>query len=155
MAISKKKMTSRVRIKDLLDESDYKAYKKLSKKRKENIKDEVGFTLNNEVNKELDQSRSPAQGGKFKKKLKDGTSSYLFDTGELRGNLLHENYRDGIEYGVFDSENAAKAYGHHTNMKGHPTLQGKVGKRQIIPEKGGNFKPKIKRKLTKKIKEFL
>lgn len=148
-------MTTKVRIKDLLDESDYKAYKKLSKNRKENIKDEVGFALNNEVNKELDQSRSPAQGGKFKKKLKDGTSSYLYDTGDMRISLMHDKFRDGIEYGLFDQDEAIKAYGHHTNMKGHPTLQGKVGKRQILPEKDGNFKPKIKRKLTKKIKELL
>ena len=148
-------MTTKVKIKELLSDQDYKAYKKLSSSKKKLIKDEVGYLLNDEVQKELDQSRSPANKGKFKKQLKDGTSSFLFDEGDLRANLIHQQYRDGIEYGLFDPDEAIKGYGHHTNMKGHPFLQGKVGTRQILPNKEGDFKPKIKRKLTKKIKELI
>ena len=37
-----------------------------------------------------------------------------------------------ITYGIEDSEQAAKAYGHQTGFKGHPTLEGTGNKREFF-----------------------
>lgn len=56
---------------------------------------------------------------------------------ELEGDMLGAlNYRiDGNEiiYGITDEDQAAKAYGHNTGMKGHKFLENKVPVRKFIP----------------------
>lgn len=117
---------------------------------KEEIKREVGEYVVREINSYLNSAKSPVDGGRYKrtkqpmgKKGRPGLSR-LFEDGDLRAAISFEEYRDGIEVGVFDSSQVGKAYGHNTGFEGHPTLAGKGYIREFIPKKDQEFDSKIK-----------
>ena len=53
----------------------------------------------------------------------------------MRSQLTYEPFRDGIEFGVFDPEEAQKADNHNKNSAKSKTTN--VPKRQFIPYKEG------------------
>lgn len=62
---------------------------------------------------------------------------------------------DNLKIGIDDELEAAKAYGHMTGMKGHPTLDGKVKKRnwfgwtdKELTEIANSIKPEVNKKNT-------
>lgn len=149
-------MTHKVRLKDYLNRQELDDFKKLGKRKQKKAIDKMANILNDGIQDYLDSSKSPASGGKFKPLLKDGTASQLFDQGDLRNSFEYEQKNYGFEFGVYEKDEAIKAYGHHTNMKGHPTLQGKVGFRQILPkDDNGKFKAPIERKMKKALKDII
>lgn len=117
---------------------------------KEAIKKEVGEYVVKEINSFLDSARSPVDGGEYKReKNKTGKKgrpglSRLFEDGDLRSSITFEEYRDGVEIGVFDGGEVPKAYGHNTGFKGHPYLSGKGYIREFIPKKDQEFDSKIR-----------
>lgn len=50
---------------------------------------------------------------------------------------------DRIRLGIFDADQAIKAYGHITGFEGHPWLDGKVEKRKLVPDEQEYFAPDI------------
>lgn len=95
----------------------------------------------------LDQSKSPVSGGRFKRLLKDGTPSLLFEEGDLRSAIVSKNRKgDEIEVGVFKSSELKKAYNHN--------IGDTLPVRQFIPDVDQNFKNKIVEPAKRKIEEL-
>ena len=99
--------------------------------------------------------KSSVKGGKWKKTLSPGYKKIKSKvapgvpnmelTGDMLDALMFKPYRDGIEIGVFDTEEAKKADNHNKfTAKSRKT---KVPERQFIPRKGQQFKPDILKEL--------
>lgn len=67
--------------------------------------------------------------------------------------LTYKQRKDGIEIGIFNGKQAAKAEGHNTGFEGHPTLAGKGLKRQFIPNEDQGYKQRIERGIKQIIRE--
>lgn len=127
--------------------------------------EEIAEFARDELLQYYGEGKSPAAGGEWKrtlsagyKKLKGDISSSNFANMELSGDML-----DALEYkvvggkiqlGWFDATEAAKAEGHQTGYKGHPTIKDGP-KRQLLPDNGGEFKRDIKQGMKAIAKEFL
>lgn len=116
----------------------------------EPIKDEVrravGDTIVEEIQRSLDKSKSPVEGGSFKRKLskeyakKVGRKeSILLKEGDMRSAITYEETPNGIEIGIFDSNEAPKADGHNRGSNNLP-------KRQFIPHANQRFDEAIMKK---------
>lgn len=137
MPINKKQVTKRLRLSDIDD-----TYSKLKPAQKAEVKERVGDYLTEKINEYLDKSNTPVSGGSFKsslskeyKKKTGKTKSDLFLEGDMRSQLAFEIYRDGVEVGIFNEEEAPKAYNHNVG----DTLP----QRQFIPDKDQTFKKPI------------
>lgn len=113
--------------------------------------DEIGRYVVTEAALIVGDGVSPVDGyGAFKKlseqyadEEKGGDKTPNLElNGDLMGSLDWRVEVDGVEVGFFNDQ-AIKAYGHHTGMKGHPWLDGKAPVRRIIPDKGENFQQDI------------
>lgn len=107
-----------------------------------------------EINSNLDAGQTPVSGGRFRRKLtkeyakKQGKSTAnLFKEGALRFNIAFEPFRDGVDTGVFNDTQAKKAFGHQTGFKGHPHIKQGKFVRQIVPNKGQQYRPAIREKI--------
>lgn len=74
----------------------------------------------------------------------------LFLSGDMQAALTYEEYRDGIEIGIFDPEEAAKADG-HCNYSG----KSKLPLRRFIPNNEHDFRPGIKASALQITNEYL
>jgi hypothetical protein len=127
---------------------------------------EIGEYVRDELLQYYGDGKSPAMSGEWKKKLtkeykarKALESSSGFANMELSGDMLDalefEVTSDGkIKIGWFDSEQAAKAEGHQTGYKGHPTITDGP-RRQLLPEKGGSFRKDIVSGMKEIASEFM
>jgi hypothetical protein len=107
-------------------------------------KEEAGNIIVNAIQDALDASSSPVEGGEFKPRKKDGSNSTLLDFGDLRDAIEFKSLPgDQIEVGVFRGRETPKAFGHNTDFRGHPTLDGKGNKRQFIPAGNEDFDSNI------------
>ena len=50
---------------------------------------------------------------------------------------------NGINYGVYDPSETAKAFGHNSGFKGHPTIKQGKYTREFIPDENKNLKKPI------------
>jgi len=150
MPITKNQVTKRVRL------NNREGWSELTVDQKEEVKARIGEVLSNEVNRYLKRSETPVNDGEFLKPLskeyakRSGKrNSDMFLDGDMLAQLTFEQYRDGIDFGIFDPDEAIKAYAHHTSYKGHPTIKRTDLKRQFIPkEKGGTFNEDIESKIN-------
>lgn len=119
---------------------------------KEEALEEVGRYVATEIALIVGDGNSPVEGhGAFKRLTEDyaneekggDRSPNLELEGEMMRALDWRVEMDEIKIGFFDKEQAIKAYGHNTGMKGHPWLDGVAPVRRIIPDKGENFNKDI------------
>lgn len=115
---------------------------------KNEIKEEVGKLLIDEILSYVSEKRSPVSGGSYKatlskeyakeKKAEVGnTEANLELTGALLDSVTFKKTDDGIRIGVFGKE-AGKADGHN-NLSGESRLP----ERQFLPKEGEVFKSQI------------
>ena len=131
---------------------------------KEQILEEVGRYVTTEIALHLGDGNSPVEGhGAFKKLSADyadeekggDTKPNLELGGDMLAALEWRVEMDEVKIGFFDKEEAIKAYGHNTGMKGHPWLEGKAPVRRIIPEVKENFKQDIQRGINLIVNEMV
>lgn len=118
------------------------------------VLDEVGEYLVTSVLDYVSESRSPVSGGKFKAKLskdyaeREGKDSANLDlTGSMLDSLTYRIRGNSVEVGVFDSDEAPKAYNHNVG----DTLP----QRQFIPLENQEFKGEIMAGIDEVIEEIL
>lgn len=124
--------------------------KDLSASEKRELKELIGQFVVDSILDRTGSAKTSVSGGEYKaslskkyKRLKDELGGQLFANLELEGDMLSSlTYEDGggnsIKVGIFDGDQAAKAYGHNTGFKGHPTIKGGP-KRQFIPAPDEEF----------------
>jgi hypothetical protein len=106
---------------------------------------------------------SPVTGKGFKalsKKYADDdkggdTTANMELEGDMLSSLTYEADPYSVKIGIWDEDQAIKAYGHTTGMKGHPWLEGKVAERKIIPGAKESFAGTIQDGIDLLIEEFL
>lgn len=126
-------------------------------KNKSKAKEEVGNYLLKKIDSYLNKAKSPVTGGKFKSLKKDYAKTKgklggrkvpdLFLEGDMRSQISFTPFRDGIDIGVFDQDEAQKADNHNKNSA--KSKKTSVPLRQFIPYdkvKGtrGSFHKEIK-----------
>jgi len=140
MAISKSESTKKVKLN----------LKGLNSEEKELAKITAGQILVESINEFLDRSESPVQGGKFKEKKIDGTSSQLFEFGDMRSQITFEELEsDHIEVGIFSDApevERLKSFNHNTG----DTLP----KRQFIAAPNKRFKKEIMDEIDRSLDEI-
>ena len=120
-------------------------------KKRAEVKQQVGDYVVDQIQKHLNQVKSPVDGSTFdplskkykaiKKKKGAGSRANLLLEGDMRIQILHEPYQGGVEIGVFDEEEAKKADNH--NKVSAKSKKTGVPKRQFIPSKEQSFNEKI------------
>ena len=129
----------------------------LDKAERLELLEEIGEYLKVTILDFVGDSRSPVSGAPDFRDKKDGESSILDDQGDLLDSLDFKINRSAtsVDIGFFEKDQAAKAFGHATRMEGHPWLDGKVPRRQIIPLEEESFKREIKSGIKMVIEDFL
>lgn len=121
---------------------------------RETVLNEIGDYLVTEILSYVGDGKSPVSGkGNFKQlsrayadAQKLGDRSPIL---ELDGDMLEaltfkiSKDRESIIVGIFDDDQAIKAYGHCTGMEGHPWLEGVTPVRQFIPREDEKLKKDI------------
>ena len=138
MPITKKEVTKRLNISNLDGR-----WSGLNAEQKAEAKFNIGNLIVDKINEFLDQSKSPVSNGKFKKSLKKGGASHLFEEGFMRDALEFKPYTQGIDIGIFKADQAIKAFAHNTGFRGHPFIPKNRYVREFIPNKKGKFKKEI------------
>jgi phage gpG-like protein len=115
---------------------------------------EIAEYVKDELLQHYGDGESPVSGkGRFKQLSKSYEEFKKKHHGSAMPNMeLNGDMLDSIEYkiqgnkiliGWFDSDESAKAYGHQSGYKGHPTIKnGPV--RQLLPNSGQKLKPDIR-----------
>lgn len=129
----------------------------LTKSEREDLLREIGDYLKVTILDLVGDSVSPVSGSPDFRNKKNGQPSILDDEGDLLDSLDFKINRSAtaIDIGFFEKLQAAKAYGHATRMEGHPWLEDKVPKRQIIPLEDQNFKREITSGIKMVIEEWM
>lgn len=126
------------------------------------IKADVGQYLVDAILDSVGSGKSPVSGyGSFKtlsKKYADEEKGgrrlpNLDLEGDMLGALTYEVTDEGVEVGIFDSEQARKSFGHNTGFEGHPVLEGLAPERRFIPDDSEDFQKKILTGIDRIIKE--
>lgn len=132
----------------------------LSQEDKQQVREEIGELLVEQILDSLASEETPVQGGRYKaslspdyaKKKKDETGSSAANldlTGELIRSIDYRIKGNSIQVGVFDSENAGKADGHN-NFSG----RSKLPQRQFLPQEGQKFKSDISSLIKETIENY-
>lgn len=115
------------------------------------VAEEIGELIRDFILENAASGKSPVKGGKWHKPLskdykkrKANESSAGFANLELSGDLLDSldysvDDKGNVEIGFFDSDEAAKAYGHNTSYRGHRKIKNRNIKREIIPKSDQKF----------------
>ena len=160
MAIEKTKVTKELNLTKKLN-------KITNKKNRKEAEKEVGEFLINYILDKVGQAESPVEKGVYNPSL---TKAYKKEKGDISGNstanmelfgdmldALEYKAKDGIvEVGIFDSDQAKKAYGHNTGFSGHPNskMRGNKYKRQFIPSKSKNFNKEAREEINRIIDDY-
>lgn len=134
--------------------------KGVSKNDKDQLKEEIGELLVEQILESLADVQSPVQGGRYKGTLsKSYAKKKMEETGskdpnlDLTGDLISSiDYRikgDSIQIGVFDAENAGKADGHN-NFSG----KSKLPTRQFLPQEGQTFRSDIRSLVSETVDNY-
>lgn len=129
----------------------------LSKSERSELLDEIGEYVKVAILDLVGDSVSPVSKAPDFKPKRNGEESILDSEGDLLDSLDFKINRSAtaIDIGFFDKLQAAKAFGHASKMEGHPWLDGKVPRRQIIPFEDELFKKEIRDGIQDIIEEFL
>lgn len=129
---------------------------------REEITEEASEYLLTEVLDYVAQGISPVTGKPFDKltkgyadSQKGGDDTRNFDlNGDMMRALVSDPQADGINIGIFDEDQAIKAYGAITGYKGHPWLDGKVKPQKLLPDKDETFHKDIMMGLKELIEDY-
>jgi hypothetical protein len=135
----------------------------LDEDEREELYEEIGDYVVTTMLDLLGDGVSPVTGDEFKKlsqKYADAQKGgdqkpNLELEGDMLSALTFEADAYGVKIGIWEEDEAIKAYGHTTGFKGHPVLEGKVAPRKIIPGPKENFAASIKEGIDQIIEEFL
>jgi hypothetical protein len=131
---------------------------------REELNKEIGDYIVTSMLDVLGDGDSPVAGaGHFHKLSKEyadeekggDTNPNMELNGDMLSALTFEADAYSVKVGFWDDTEAAKAYGHTTGFKGHPTLEGKAPQRKIIPDAKENFISDIQDGIDAIIEEFL
>lgn len=145
-----KKVTKRIRLFDGLD---------LDPAQKSLLKQEIGEFLVKEMQSYLDEGKSPVTGGKFQKlsktyaKEKGSSNPNLFLSGDMRSQISYEEFRDGIEIGIFNEDEAQKADNHNKNSA--KSKMTKVPMRQFIPYESSGVRGSFHKPIRDKMQDLI
>ena len=137
--------------------------KKVDSSKRDDVKQQIGNHLLKRIGEYLDDQKSPVTGGKFKplkknyreykKKQGKGGDANLYFDGDMQAQLNFEVYRDGIEIGIFDEDEAQKADNHNKNSaKSRKTA---VPQRQFIPYDGKGRRASFHTELREEIERII
>lgn len=155
MAITKTEIWKEIKPKlpSWLDEED----------RKE-LNEEIGDYVVTTMLDLLGDGVSPVTGTAFTNKLKqkyadqekggDNTPNMELE-GDMLSALTYEADEFSVKIGIWEPDEAIKAYGHNTGFEGHPWLDGKVKPRKLIPSPKEKFASVINEGIDQIIQEFL
>lgn len=154
MPITKEEVSKRVKVKLPVDLDDDEM---------EDLLSEIGDYVVTSMLDYLGDGRSPVNGDQFEKlnskyanRSKGGDRTANM---ELNGDLLDAldfEIKDGeLFVGFFDDDQAIKAYGHQTGMKGHPWLAGVTPKRKLVPGASEDFDDRIMDGIDSIIEDFI
>jgi hypothetical protein len=152
MAFSVDELTKKVSV-DI--PSDLKA-----RERKE-LLEEIGEYIKITMLDMIGDGRSPVTGQEWRQLSKDyskfkGSKEANMDlNGDMLDSLDYEVSKGELYVGWFDSDQAVKAYGHTTGMKGHPFLDGVAPKRKLLPTDKEKFTAEIRSGVEEIVREFL
>lgn len=135
----------------------------LTKSERDELLAEIGDYTVTSMLDYIGEGKSPVDGRSFKKlsekyadREKGGSRvSNLELDGDMLDALEFEISKGKLKVGIFDEDQAIKAYGHQTGFEGHPWLEGKAPARRILPEKGEEFVGRIKSGIDDIIEEFM
>ena len=138
----------------------YEGFTDLTPAQKAEVKSEVADFVKESILDYVGEAKSPVNGRAFKglskdyKKVKGKLSSSRIANLELTGDMLdsldYQIYRDGVEVGIFDSQEALKADNH--NKFSSASKRTALPKRQFIPNKGESFTRDIESEIGEIIK---
>lgn len=162
MAFSIDELTKRITLGELEEKLSLDIPDDLKAKEKKELLDQIGEYVKISMLDIIGEGRSPVTGKKWKDLT---TKSLISEKGSKLSNMdYHGDMLDALDYkvakgelyvGWFDSDQAAKAYGHTTGMEGHPWLDGKAPVRKLIPNEEENFSREIRDGIETIVKEFL
>ena len=133
---------------------------------KRELKELIGQFVVDSILDRTGSAKSSVESGEYKaslskkyKKLKDELGGQLFANLELEGDMLSSlTYEVGdgnsIKVGIFDSDQAIKAFGHNTGFRGHKYIKDGP-KRQFIPAPDQNFTRTITSGIKTIIEDFI
>lgn len=136
----------------------------LDSDQKKELNEEIGDYITTTILDVLGDGVSPVNGeGSFKElsekyadEMKGGDRNPNMELeGDMLSALTYEADEYSVKVGIWDDDQAIKAYGHITGMKGHPWLEGKVPKRKIIPGDREKFIPEIQDGIDAIIEEYI
>jgi hypothetical protein len=136
----------------------------LNEEDREELMEEIGDYVVTAMLDKMGDGESPVDGvGKFKNLSKDYAANEkggddtpnLSLMGDMWGALTYEVEFDRVKVGIFDPDEAVKAYGHNTGFKGHPWLEGKAPQRKFIPDKNESFIQEIQDGIKMIVEEFI
>ena len=130
---------------------------------REEVMNEVGEYILTEVLDYVAQGISPVTGKPFDKLSKDyanyqkggNTLPNLDLNGDMMRSVEFQVEADRIKIGIFDEDQAIKAYGHITGMKGHPWLEGKTPQRKLLPNEKETFYSDIMSGVSEIIDDYI
>ena len=152
MSFSKEEITKKLTFDQLLDEVGLEVDGKVTLAQKREILEEIGDYIRDTMLDFITEGKSPVTARKFKRlstpysddmKGGDRTADMQLE-GDMLDALDFKVKKDYLEIGWFDSDQAAKAFGHTTGMEGHPWLEGKTPVRKLIPDEKGFFAAEIR-----------
>lgn len=131
---------------------------------REELLSEIGDYVTTAVLDMLADGYSPVKGvgsmpllsDKYADEEKGGDKTPNLElSGDMLSALTYENDAYSVKIGIWDDDQAIKAYGHITGMKGHPYLAGKVPKRKLLPGDRESFVEDIQSGIETIIEEYL
>lgn len=146
-----------------------KELRDVPREKREDVKEEIGKYLVEQILQDVSKTKSPVYGTSFKglsteyKNKKKKLSSSAIANLELHGDMLnaleYKTTRDKIEVGIFDYDQAQKADNHckfsGKSKKKKSNGEYVVPERKFIPNRkeGDEFRPLIIREINKIIEE--
>jgi phage gpG-like protein len=136
----------------------------LDEDERKELLEEIGDYVVTSVLDYLGDGKSPVMGeGEFRalsKKYADSEKGgdrtpNLELEGDMLSALTYEADAYSVKVGIWEPEEAIKAYGHITGMKGHDWLEGKVPKRKLIPGAKEKFESDIEDGINTIIEEYI
>lgn len=130
---------------------------------REELMGEIGEYILSEVLDYVGEGKSPVTGEAFQvlseKYADDEKGGKRLANLDLNGDMMraveYQVEADRIKIGIFDEDEAIKAYGHNTGFKGHKWLDGKAPARKFIPNEKENFSKEILLGVKELIDDFL
>lgn len=131
----------------------YKYFDELPRDVKQQVKFEVGEAIVNGIQDYLGSASTPVSGGdyepqlseEYKKKKRGAPIANLLEDGDLWDAMSYDAVAGGVEVGIWDSDQAPKAYNHQVG----DTLP----RRQYLPDENQSFKKPIEDKIKRIIRD--